>query len=83
MLHIIISAKIVKKNKKEHNKSINIRVKLSFIVKTYLSNFQSRINHVEPISMESAIAFGIGRRVVKENRLALVGPYKLVALCSF
>ena len=26
---------------------------------------------------------GIDRRVGKENRLALVGPYKLVALCSF
>lgn len=33
MVHIIISAKIVKKNKKEQNKSINNRVKLSFIVK--------------------------------------------------
>lgn len=33
--------------------------------------------------MESAIAFGIGRRVGKENRLALVGPCKLVAFCSF
>ena len=45
-------------------KSINIRVKLSFIVKTYLSNFQSRINHIEPISMESTIAFGIGKHTI-------------------
>ena len=27
-------------------------------------NFQSRINHIEPISMESAIAFGIGKHAV-------------------
>ena len=27
-------------------------------------NFQSRINHVEPIGMESAIAFGIGKHTV-------------------